>query len=966
MCFYCFMMHHSQEVKTGIQIKRSYIFYNKSPSCSVFPRSHILNRLKPNDSDAIRLMKHIFGFPDGDKSFLTCIDCSHGSGIESQCLYHSLLRLLKSLIRNFRSCQCNKLLFKHCIQISKDHNQDIRRNSTLKKTDNDPTIDAQSSPAKMKNESANSHDKSCHMLAENSCLSKYFQEVKHSDVELIESYSKHHQVVSFIWAVCRSIVPVSLLGNSSCWRSLQKNISKIVKLHKFENLNLRQCIHGIKMSCYSYLSKVRSCQCFCNGNRKFGLNENIRTVSKSINDQVLLRNLFSRWMHWFFSDMVVSIISANFYVTEREFKKHELFYYPKPVWKKLVQQTITSLKEEKFRLLDEESAIGFFRNRGLGFSKVRFLPKETCLRLLANLGKPSVVQFPKHDFDSRCCFRSFKEKTEIHGEHSSPCGRRPVKYFSVNSVLKELDTILRRVKVEKPELLGSSVFGYNDVYQKIHQFLSKVKIRQSEKPNIYIVVADVLKAFDSIDQDKLIGILDDILENDMYGISRHAMISCKKGYFGTTYDHCLPSGCNNSNFASIFGPSFQSLPTNSILIDQYKVVWKKKRHLLLLLKEHLKHNILQIGQDFFLQKVGIPQGSILSTLLCCYYYGDMEKKMILPHIERNSKDLLVNRSSYASNYCTTEMETDNVKYLWQPKITVIGKNNDHHAKEANAVTLDMDNSIVEESLLLRFIDDFLFISTSKEQASRFFNRIGRGFSSYNCFMNKKKFGMNFDVAQKSCLVNRVYTGGDGVSFLPWSGLLINCQTLEIQADYTRYFGIHIRDTVTIKLHAKPLYHLKRQMFLFVRMRCHPIFYDSNINSLTVVSLNAYQAILLSAMKFHCYVHSMKDVTELDPMYLLEIIERSFRYMYKHIKKLMHDILYCFGIRPSLVLQKKEMLWLGLYAYARVLKKKHSQHKKLLSLLMSKISQHVSIEDAPLHLKYALDEPHSSCFLKLKF
>ncbi|WOL06367.1 hypothetical protein Cni_G15099 [Canna indica] len=130
------------------------------------------------------------------------------------------------------------------------------------------------------------------------------------------------------------------------------------------------------------------------------------------------------------------------------------------------------------------------------------------------------------------------------------------------------DTILRRVKVEKPELLGSSVFGYNDVYQKIHQFLSKVKIRQSGKPNIYIVVADVLKAFDSIDQDKLIGILDDILENDMYGISRHAMISCKKGYFGTTYDHCLPFGCNNSNFASIFGPSFQSLPTNSILIDQ--------------------------------------------------------------------------------------------------------------------------------------------------------------------------------------------------------------------------------------------------------------------------------------------------------------------------------------------------------------------------------------------------------------
>lgn len=36
--------------------------------------------------------------------------------------------------------------------------------------------------------------------------------------------------------------------------------------------------------------------------------------------------------------------------------------------------------------------------------------------------------------------------------------------------------------------------------------------------------------------------------------------------------------------------------------------------------------IPQIGHDYFRQIVGIPQGSILSALLCCFFYGDLEKK----------------------------------------------------------------------------------------------------------------------------------------------------------------------------------------------------------------------------------------------------------------------------------------------------------------------------------------------------
>ncbi|URD91118.1 Telomerase reverse transcriptase [Musa troglodytarum] len=1016
MCFYCLIMQSSQKVEIRDQIDRSFIFYNRSSAYTVFPKNHILNILKPNNRSAIRLMKHIFGFPDRSKNFVTCTDCSIGCAIESQCLYHFLLGLLKSLIRNAQRCQCKKLLLKHCIQTSKLHRMDENRskseNSSMKMKNegrpsaqealsvftsatacteaicfakkqpcHGPKAGTESSLMNIPNENAESQYASCHMLSDKLSQAKLHHDDKPSDLALIESYSMHHQVVSFIWAVCRSIVPVSLLGNSSCWKSLQRNISKFVKLHRFEKFYVNQCIHGVKMSCFHLLSKVRSSECSCNGNNRSEFGGSIRKDSrKSCNSKmILVGNLFSRWMRWFFFDMIVPMISANFYVTERESIKHELFYYPKPVWRTLVQRTIASLEGDKFKLVNQVFVRHIISKRSFGFSKVKFLPKNKCLRLLANHGASSMVRFSNPEFGSRYCSIGAKEKAAMHQKYKSAQERGFVRCRSVNSALREVYAVLRRVKVEKPEILGSSVFDYNDVHQKLHQFLSKIKSRTSKMPEIYIVVADVLKAFDSIDQDMLIGILKDIFQNDEYVMRKHVKISCRKKSLRILHDHvyCAYSSCNCCDSVSV-----PSVSAGNILIDQGISLRIQKEKLLYLLREHLKCNILQVGQNFYLQKVGISHGSVLSSLLCSYYYAHMERSLILPYLQRSSSDLVVSTSKYTINECTTELANNTIsgveslKYnmtcLGHPNITDLGKSNllpftEHHATEVNTVTSDKECSTSWDNLLLRLIDDFFFISTSKKQAARFFNRMTRGFRAYNCYMNKKKFGTNFGMTQNHGLSNRIYSGADGILFLPWSGLLINCQTLEIQADYTRYFGINIRSTLTIKLHAKPCYHLKEKLLHFVKTRCHPIFYDSNINSPATVSLNAYQAFLLCAMKFHCYIHSMQDVTKLKPSYLLEIIERSFRCMYKHIMKLMmHDMLHHFGIHPSLGLPKREVLWLGLSAYICVLRKKQSRYKELISLLRSRIATYGRIEDVSSHLRYAVDESHSSFFSKIKF
>lgn len=38
---------------------------------------------------------------------------------------------------------------------------------------------------------------------------------------------------------------------------------------------------------------------------------------------------------------------------------------------------------------------------------------------------------------------------------------------------------------------------------------------------------------------------------------------------------------------------------------------------------------------------------------------------------------------------------------------------------------------------------------------------------------------------------------DGSTFVAWCGLLVNTANLELQADYTRYAGVHLASTLTV-------------------------------------------------------------------------------------------------------------------------------------------------------------------------
>ena len=90
-----------------------------------------------------------------------------------------------------------------------------------------------------------------------------------------------------------------------------------------------------------------------------------------------------------------------------------------------------------------------------------------------------------------------------------------------------------------------------------------------------------------------------------------------------------------------------------------------------------------------------------------------------------------------------------------------------------------------DSLLLRWVDDFLLITPDKSLAFKFLNVMHAGIPEYGCFINRDKTQTNFDVVTGDGQeVKRI---GASERF-PWCGYLLNTVTLEVLSDLSRYKG----------------------------------------------------------------------------------------------------------------------------------------------------------------------------------
>ncbi|VDB94295.1 unnamed protein product [Peniophora sp. CBMAI 1063] len=336
------------------------------------------------------------------------------------------------------------------------------------------------------------------------------------------------------------------------------------------------------------------------------------------------REIIEEFMYWYISCFVIPLLRTTFYITESSAFRNRILYFRQDDWDTLCAPLIERLTSVTFTQVDGRKV----------------------------------------------------EEVPAAGGYQQ----------SINDILQAAFQILTYEKDMRPELLGSSVLGQNGIYGLLKDYKLRLQARygvhEATWPKLYFVKVDVQACFDTIEQTKLLRLLRDIISEDEYSIIRYGEVTQTTDKIKRTFHKKACPADDPPHFLKLAKDLAHTL-RSSIFVDQVNYPTEKRHSVLELLEEHITENYVKIGGVYYQQIVGIPQGSVCSSLLCSYFYADLERKRL--HVTKDP-----------------------------------------------------------ESALLRLIDDYLFITTDLEKARTFLKIMQDGHPDYGCFISQEKTLTNFE------------------------------------------------------------------------------------------------------------------------------------------------------------------------------------------------------------------------------
>ncbi|XP_048193287.1 telomerase reverse transcriptase-like [Perognathus longimembris pacificus] len=493
---------------------------------------------------------------------------------------------------------------------------------------------------------------------------------------------------------------------------------------------------------------------------------------------------------------VVELLKSFFYVTETTFQKNRLFFYRKSVWchlqsigvrQQLERMGLRELSESEVR---EHQAAG----RVLPISELRFIPKPRGLRPIVNMD---------YIVGPRAVYR--EQEAQHFTKH-----------------IKTLFSVLNYERLRRPDLLGASMLGMDDIFTAWQAWVLRVRA-QSPAPTLYFVKADVTGAYESIPRDRLVEVVARAIRpgENTYCIRCYAIV--QRAFGG----HIHRSFRRQASTFTDLHPSMRQLLEHlqdtcalkeAITVEQNCLLNVDSRGLFDFFLHFVYHSIMRIGKRFYIQSQGLPQGSILSPLLCSLCYGDMENTLL--------------------------------------------------------------SEIQQDGVLLRLIDDFLFVTPHKAKAKAFLRVLAQGVPQYGCEINVQKTVVNFPL-EDVALGGAVPVQLPAHCLFPWCGLLLDTQTLEVFCDYSSYAQTSMRSSLTFHRGLRAGRSMRHKLLGVLRLKCHSIFLDLKVNSLRTVCINVYKIFLLQAYRFHACVLQLPfdQGVRKNPSFFLSVISDTAAYCF---------------------------------------------------------------------------------------
>ncbi|KAL1888087.1 Telomerase reverse transcriptase [Ceratocystis pirilliformis] len=605
-----------------------------------------------------------------------------------------------------------------------------------------------------------------------------------------------YQVSAFCQAVISNIIPNEFWGTGADQQHNKAKVllmvARFVQLRRFEKMTLHDVVQNLKINKMDWLAPP-----------------NLRGKKMSQTDRNKRLEILNEFMYYVFDSVLIPLLRNSFYITESSNDRYQLSYFRHDIWRALSGPVLVDLKKRMFVEMSPPHVQALLSSRPIGFSSLRLLPKVTGMRPIMNLRKRQASKGLKQNLGP-----------------------------SINSLLAPLHEVLKMEKRRRPDLMGCSLAGMEDIFVRLRKFTLGLP---TPLPRLYFVKVDVQSAYDTIPQSAVLALMDQIPQESHYAISKHlevkpgpktntgpssvaesekptrrwvstafsgkdrrlfidriedamaATISHrgddKQGSNGTAPEPALGTKCNTTFYGSFASRVY----TTHFLMNK-------------LLAQHINTNVVKIGKKFYAQKQGIPQGSVLSSDLCNLFYADMEARELGFLFEHSAQDMM-NRKG--------------------------------------------DPGQAKDTLLMRLIDDSLLITTDKAKAQRFAEIMLRGLPKYGVTVNPQKSLVNFD-----CVVNGVRVPrGDEAAF-PYCGTLINCRTLSVMRLRKKLSNKDLSQALIVEYSRNPGQAFQKRVLRLFRIQSQAMFYDCTHNSTRIAHANLRSAMVDIARRTWAYIRSL--------------------------------------------------------------------------------------------------------------
>ncbi|XP_034016740.1 telomerase reverse transcriptase isoform X2 [Thalassophryne amazonica] len=577
---------------------------------------------------------------------------------------------------------------------------------------------------------------------------------------LLPHHCASHRVYLFVRHCLGYVVPEEIWGSDHNRLHFFVRVRSFLRSGKFEKFSLSEIMWNMKVNDCDWL--------------KVSLTGRVPPSELSYRTQVL-----GQFLAWLLDGYVVGLVRACFFVTESVGQKNTLKFYRQDVWAKL-QALAFSGHLSKGQMEELTPAQVASLPKSTIVSHLRFIPKTDSMRPITRV-------------------IGTEPKTRVYQ------GR-----------VRDLLDMLRACVRATPSLLGSTVWGMTD----IHKALRSLALAQKGKPQpLYFVKADVSGAYESLPHDKLIEVIDQTVSpfrDKVFTVRRYAKIWAD-AHEGLKKSFVQQAEFLEGNMDSVSMKGFamslqrQGKAHHSILIEQHFCSDYRGREALHFFTQMLTGSVVQFGKKTYRQHRGIPQGSVVSSLLCCLCYGHME----------------------------------NVLFKGIPG---------------------------NKGCLMRLVDDFLLITPDQHQAQTFLMTLVAGVPEYGLVVNPQKVVVNFEVSGSDGACPDVQSLPPHCLF-PWCGLLLDTHSLDVHKDYSSYAVVSLRYSLTLGYFRCAGQQMRRKLMSLLRLKCHPLFLDIKTNSVEAVYKNIYKLVLLHARRFHVCAQSLPfgQTVAKNPVYFLQMI-----------------------------------------------------------------------------------------------